>query len=351
MNSINDLDCTSSVSKKHSEEQSLNPLLELKRGKGDLFTPVDPFGFRSSRRKFNRGQREKITTISEAITKYVFDGCYLSSGGFGTNRIATALLHEVVRQGKKNMAFAGHTTTHDYEILVAGECIDRVDAAYIVGLEARGLSTCARKAHQAGKIKVTEWSNASLGWRFTAGARGIPFMPTYVNAGSDTFEYSASVQVECPFTGKPVILVPALNPDVALIHVHRADKMGNCEIDGIDVTDKDLAAAAKVTIITCEEIVDTDYFREKPNRTTIPWINVDAVIEVPNGSYPGNMCGAYFSDEPHLKEWLVAEKDPDLFKQFLDKYIYSSANFAEYVEKCGGDANIAKLEKLEKLED
>lgn len=329
----------------------MNKLNIIKKGKGELFSPVDPFEFRKIRKEFNRGQREKLTTVSEAINKYVYDGCYLSSGGFGTNRIATSLLHEIVRQGKKNMSFAGHTTTHDYEILIAGGCLSEVDAAYIVGLEARGLSTCARKAHQAGKIKVTEWSNASLGWRLTAGARGIPFMPTYVNAGTDTFEYSASVQVECPFTGKPIVLVPALNPDVALIHVHRADKMGNCEIDGIDVADKDLAAAAKVTIVTCEEIVDTDYFREKPERTTIPWINVDAVINVPYGSYPGNMCGYYFSDEKHLKEWLVAEKDPENFKDFLAKYIYSSSNFDEYLEKCGGERNIEKLKKLEDLEE
>jgi glutaconate CoA-transferase subunit A len=322
----------------------------IKKGKGELFSPVDPFGFREVRKNFNRGQRDKTTTVPEAIEKYVFDGCYLSSGGFGTNRIATALLHEVVRQGRKNMAFAGHTTTHDYEILVAGGCIDRVDGAYIVGLEARGLSTCARKAHQAGKIKVTEWSNASLGWRLTAGARGIPFMPTYVNAGTDTFEYSASIQTECPFTGLKVVLVPALNPDVALIHVHKADSMGNCEIEGIDVADRDLAAAAKVTIITCEELVDTDYFRNNPARTVIPWINVDAVIEVPGGSYPGNMCGCYFSDEAHLKEWLVAEKDPAAFEVLLDKYIYSTSDFSEYLEKCGGSARIEELKSLEKLE-
>ena len=323
----------------------------IEKGQGENFAPANPYAFRESRRKFNRGQRDKITTVKDAVKKYIFDGCYLSSGGFGTNRIATALLHETVRQGRKNMAFAGHTTTHDYQILVAAGCIDRVDAAYIVGLEARGLSTSARKAHQSGKIKVCEWSNASLGWRLSAGARGIPFMPTHVNAGTDTFKYSASCIVECPFTGEKTVLVPALNPDVALIHVHRADAMGNCEIDGITVADQDLAAASKVTIITCEEIVNTDYFREKPGRTTIPWINVDAVIQVPNGSYPGNMPGCYFSDEKHFQEWLKAEKDPDELKKFLDKYIYGTTDFNEYLEKCGGAEKIEELRKIELLEN
>ena len=322
----------------------------LKKGKGENFSPADPFAFREVRKKFNRGQRDKLMSVEDAVSKYIQDGIYLASGGFGSNRIATALIHEIMRRKITNLAFAGHTTTHDYQLLVAGGCIDRVDGAYIVGLEARGLSTVARKAHQNGDIKTTEWSNASLGWRLTAGARGIPFMPTYVNIGTDTFEYSAALQVECPFTGKPVVLVPALNPDVALIHVHKADKMGNCEIEGIDVADKDLAAASKVTIISCEELVDTDYFREKPTKTTIPWINVDAVVTVPNGSYPGNMCGRYFSDEEHLKEWLVAEKSEDTLNEFLDKYIYKTANFTEYLELCGGDEKIAALEKIEKLE-
>jgi len=315
----------------------------ISKGKGELFSPVEPFAFRESRKNFNRGQRNKISTVSEAVEKYVKNGSYLASGGFGTNRIATALLHEVVRTRKKNLAFAGHTTTHDYEILVAGGCIDRVDAAYIVGLEARGLSTCARKAHQNGEIQVTEWSNAALAWRLAAGARCIPFMPVYVLAGTDTFEYSAAIQTECPFTKTKVTLVPALNPDVALIHVHRADEMGNCEIEGITVADQDLAAASKVTIITCEEIVPTDYFRDNPSRTSIPWINVDAVIEVKNGAYPANMAGLYFSDEAHLAEWLNAEKTPESLQELLDKYIYDCKDFNEYFEKCGGQKRIMEL--------
>lgn len=323
----------------------------LAEGKGTLFKEVDPFAFREQRKSFNRGQRDKVTTVKEAVATYVNDGCYLGSGGFGSNRIATALLHEIVRQKKTNLAFAGHTTTHDYQILVAGGCLSRVDAAYIVGLEARGLSTSARKAHQNGEIQTTEWSNASLAWRLTAGARGIPFMATYVNAGTDTFNYSAAKVVECPFTGKPVVVVPALNPDVAIIHVHRADAMGNCQIEGITVADEDLAAASKHVIISCEEIVDTDYFRDDPARTTIPWVQVDAVIEVPNGAYPANMPGRYFSDEAHLREWLVAEKDAEQFATFLNENIYGCATFEDYLERCGGTQRIAELKAEELLSE
>ena len=192
----------------------------ISKGEGPLFISPDPVGFREIQKNKDRSQRRKITTVSSAVTDYIKDGIYLASGGFGTNRIPTAVLHEIVRQKKRNLGFAGHTSTHDYQILINGKCLNRVDAAYIVGLEARGLSRSARRAHQEGLIEVCEWSNASLGWRFSAGARGIPFFPSYVNIGTDTFKYSASYLVECPYTKRPVVLIPALNPDVAIIHVH-----------------------------------------------------------------------------------------------------------------------------------
>ena len=319
----------------------------LKQGGGPLFMEPDPFAFREQRRAKNRGQRSKVTSVAEAIRRYVHDGDYLATGGFSTNRIPVALLHEIVRQRRRNLGFAGHSTTHDYQILVTGGCLDRVDVAYIIGLEARGLSPAARRAHQEKEIRLCEWTNASLGWRLAAGARGIPFMATYVMAGTDTFERSAAKIVKCPFTGKPIVLVPALNPDVGLLHVHKADAMGNCEIRGITVADAEVAAASRVTLVTCEQIVPTDYFRADPQRTTIPWIQVDAVIEVPCGSYPGNMPGLYFSDERHLREWLEAEKDPEGFRRFLEHYLYSSRTFSEYLEKCGGAGRIEELKRDE----
>lgn len=322
----------------------------LNKGEGPLFIHPDPFGFRDQQKNKDRSQRKKITTVSKAVTKYIKSGNYLASGGFGTNRIPTAVLHEIVRQKKRNLGFAGHTSTHDYQILINGKCLNRVDAAYIVGLEARGLSKSARRAHQEGQIEVCEWSNASLAWRFSAGARGIPFFPTYVNMGTDTFKYSAAYIVECPYTKRPISLVPALNPDVAIIHVNTADEIGNCEIKGITVADVDIATSSKITIVTCEEIVSTNYFRKHPERTAIPWLSVDAVIHVPYGSYPGNMPGFYFSDEKHLKEWLHAEEDEDRLEKFLNKYIYKIKNFKEYLQKCGGKKRIEELRKEELLE-
>ena len=116
--------------------------------------------------------------------------------------------------------------------------------------------------------------------------------------GTDTFEHSAAKEMHCPFTGRKLLALPALSPDVALIHVHRADVYGNCQIDGIIMADDDIAKASKRVIITTEKIISNDEIRREPNRTIIPYWCVDAVIEMPFGSYPGNMPGEYFSDEP-----------------------------------------------------
>ena len=234
-------------------------------------------------------------------------------------------------------------------MLSAGECFDRCDAAYIVGLEARGLSSNARRVFQSGKINVTEWSNGALSWRFKAAAMGVPFLPIRSMLGTDTFNYSAAKEMLCPFTGKKVAAVPALYPDVAVIHVHRADIYGNCQIDGIVVADDDIAKASKKVIITTEKLVDNYEIRREPNRTVIPYWTVDAVIEVPFGSYPGNMPGVYFSDEEHLSEWLKVEKDEQIFKEFLEKNIYSCKNFSQYLEKNGGMEKMNRLIQQEHL--
>lgn len=291
----------------------------------------------------NKKYENKITTVREAIQKFVPDGAYIGTGGFGCNRISTALLHEIVRQGKKRLGLSGHTTTHDCQILVAGECFDRCDIAYVVGLEARGLSKVARKYFESGKVKTTEWSNAALAWRYKAAAMGVSFLPSKVMLGTDTFKYSAAKVMLCPFTGDKYAAIPALSPDVALIHVHKADVYGNCVIEGLNNSDSDLAKASKHVIITAERIVDNDEIRQSPWKTAIPYWSVDAVIPVSYGSYPGNMEGEYFSDERHLSEWLEAEQDATTYQNFIKKYILDTKDFYEYLQLCGGINRINEL--------
>jgi glutaconate CoA-transferase subunit A len=319
----------------------------LDQGIGKIFTDPDADKARAFFRQKNRKLESKVMTVKEAVEKFVKDGDYLTLGGFGANRIPAAVAHEIVRQGRKNMGFAGHTSTHDFQILCAGEVFNKVDVAYIVGLEARGLSANARKYMESGKVEVSEWTNYSLSVRFKAAAAGVSFHPSRNIMGTDTFKYSGAKIIQCPFTGTKYAAMPAIFPDVSAIHVHEADIYGNCRVRGITVSDFDVARASKRLIITCERLIPNDEIRRDPSFTVIPYWLVDAVCEVPYGSYPGNMLGEYFSDEEHLREWMKVEQDPDEFKKFLDKNIYSCKDHFEYIEKNGG---LRKLQMLRQKE-
>jgi len=323
----------------------------LDEGVNPLFMDPDPDKARDFFRGKTRAMIDKRTTVKEAVEKYVHDGCYLAIGGFGANRIPNAIVHEIVRQRRKNLGFLGHTSTHDFQVLAAGKVFNRVDSAYIVGLEARGLSRNARRYMESGEVQVTEWSNYALAARLRAAANGVSFELTRSMLGTDTLKMSAAKVIECPFTGKKLVAVPALWPDVAAIHVHEADMYGNSVIRGISVADRELARASKRVIITTERLVNNAEIRNDPTATAIPFYMVDAVVEVPYGSYPGNMPYLYFSDEEHLGDWLKAEKDPDEFEKFLDYYIFSVTTFEDYLVRCGGLKRMEALQRLENLVD
>jgi glutaconate CoA-transferase subunit A len=327
----------------------------LSQGTGALF--ADPSANRA--REWFAGKPralvDKVTTVPEAVAQLVKGGDYLAIGGFGCARIPTAVVHEILRQNKQNMRFAGHTATHDFQILCAGNLMGKgrilasVDLAYAVGLEARGLSPHARRVMQSGEVAVTEWTNYTLAVRFKAAAMGLPFLPARSMLGTDTFRRSGACEIACPFTGERLIALPALYPDVAAVHVHEADCYGNCRIRGTTVADLDVARAAKKLIITCERLIPNEDIRADPTRTVIPYFCVDAVCEVPYGSYPGNMPYEYFSDEAHVRRWLEAERDMEQFRQFLDEYIHGVRSFSEYLQRCGGLDRLQELRRQELL--
>jgi glutaconate CoA-transferase, subunit A len=327
----------------------------LTQGDGVLYT--DPSANRA--RQFFAGKpralTDKLTSVAEAVSRLVHDGCYLAIGGFGSDRIPTAVVHEILRQGKQNLDFAGHTSTHDFQILCAGnmtgrgQTLARVEIAYAVGLEARGLSPHARRLLETGNVAFTEWTNYSLAVRFKAAAMGLPFLPARSMLGTDTFRKSGAKEIICPFTGERLTALPALYPDAAAIHVHEADRYGNCRIRGTTVADLDLARAAKRLIITCERLIPSDEIRRDPTQTVIPYFCVDAVCEVPYGSYPGNMPYEYFSDESHLRQWIQAEQDLDRLRRFVDYYIYDVKSFSEYLQRCGGIDRMQQLRQQELL--
>jgi glutaconate CoA-transferase subunit A len=326
-------------------------------GSGLLFSDPSPDEARQAFANKPRACTDKLTTVPEAVARLVGDGDYLAVGGFGCDRVPTAVVHEIVRQGKQDLRFAGHTATHDFQILCAGNLtgrgrtLSRIDAAYIVGLEARGLSPHARRVVESGEVVCTEWSNYTLALRFKAAAMGLSYLPTRALLGSDTFARSAARVTTCPFTGERLAAVPALYPDVAAIHVHEADRYGNCRIRGTTVADFDVARAAKKLIITCERLIPNSEIRGNPSLTIIPFFCVDAVCEVPFGSYPCNMPYEYFSDEAHFRRWLEVEKDFAEYKRFIDEYIFGVKEFNEYLYKCGGLSRLQELRHEELLLD
>ena len=317
----------------------------LESGTGRLFTDPDTDKAREFFRHKSRALKNKLVSVSEAVEKYVHENDYLAIGGFGGIRFPSAICHEIVRQRKKNLIFAGHTSTHDFQILAAGKVFNRLDIAYIIGLEARGLSPNARRYMESGAVEVTEWTNYAMACRIKAAAMGVSFVPMRNMMGTDTFKNSASKKIKCPYTDQNYVLAPALYPDVSAIHVHEADVYGNARIKGITIADLELARASKHLIITCERIISNDDIRSDPSRTVIPFYLVDAVCEVPYGSYPGNMQYEYFSDEEHIREWLKVEKDPAELEKFLQKNIYGVKDFYQYIEINGG------IKKMQELRD
>jgi glutaconate CoA-transferase subunit A len=188
----------------------------LSEGDGVLFSDPSANRARLYFAKKPRALTDKVTDVADAVRRLVNDGEYLAIGGFGADRIPTAVAHEVLRQNKQDLGFAGHTATHDFQILCAGnltgrgQLLARVDIAYVVGLEARGLSPHGRRVMESGKVACTEWSNYILALRFKAAAMGLPFLPGRSMLGTDTYRYSAAKEIACPFTGERLLAVPAL---------------------------------------------------------------------------------------------------------------------------------------------
>jgi len=323
----------------------------LAQGEGQLLGWRDPDEQRAWVRDHKpRGLVDKRMSVREAVEKFVHDGDFVAVGGFGHIRIPMAFLYEMIRQRKRDLAMAGKTAVHDIDILIGGGCISRVECAYSFGHELRGLSPCGRRAVESGRVKVVaEISNAGYQWRFLAGMMGVPFIPARNMAGTDTFRKSACKLARDPWSGKPVVLVPAAYPDVALFHVPRCDCYGNAQIDGILVEDFELARCARRVLITTEEIVEEEDIRRDPRLTVIPYYVVDAVCEIPYGAHPTLMPYRYFFDEEHIREWLEFSKTDEGVQAYLDKYVFGVEDFVGYLERAGGLRKLEQLKQIEKL--
>ena len=302
----------------------------IESGIGELFQPPDMDAFREWNRKHkSKALVDKLMTEQEAISRFVHDGDYIGTELYGTVRAPMSLMRELIRQGQTDLRVAGQGVL-ELDILLATGRVRALDITYI-GLEVYGTSRSLRREVEGGRIKTTEWSNGGITWRFKATAMGVPFIPVRVMLGTDTLKYSSAKVVKCPFTGQKIALLPALILDVGLIHVHRADKHGNAQIDGISGFAHELSRASKRLIISAEEIVPIEEIRKHPDRTAIPYYLVDAVVHAPLGSHPGEMVYYYERDEGRIKEWVEAAKTEEGAQAYLEKYVYGVKNHEEYL--------------------
>jgi len=301
-----------------------------------LIKPPDLEAFRAHNRRRNKALVDKRLSEEEAIAKFVKDGDYIGIELYGTVRCPMSLTRALIRSGKKGFDLAGQGV-HEADLLLAAHLIERVDCTYI-GLEVYGVSPVLRREVESGRVKqVVEWSNGAITWRFKAAAMGVPFVPTYSMLGSDTLKYSAAKVIDDPFTGRPVALLPALILDVGFIHVNRADKFGNCQVDGISGFAAEMARASRRLIVSAEEIVDSEVMRAQPEKTIIPWYNVDAVVHAPYGSWPGEMAGCYERDEDHYRAFIKTAETAEGADAYLKEWVYGLPNHQALLEKVGRD--------------
>ncbi len=265
---------------------------------------------------------------------YVNDGDTVYAAGF-THLIPFAAGHEIIRQGKKDLTLARATPDLIYDQMVAAGCARKVIFSYM-GNPGVGSLRIVRSAIEQGKLEWEEYSHFGMITRLQAGASGLPFLPMNQTGAMDLEKVNPNIKrIPDPFGGKDVIVVPALNPDVAIVHVQRADANGNAHLWGIIGEQKEAAFAAKKVILTAEEIVDESVIRSDPNRTMIPGIVVSAVCHVPFACHPSYAQGYYDRDNEFYLAWDKISESAKATKQYLEEWVYGVKDREEYWSKLG----------------
>ncbi len=276
----------------------------------------------------------KLISLSEAVQQHVHDGDLVYAAGF-THLIPFAAGHEIIRQKRRNLRLARATPDLIYDQLVAAGCARQVIFSYM-GNPGVGSLRIVRAELEAGRLEWDEYSHFGMISRLQAGATGLPFMPMNPTAAGDLERANPNYRtVTDPYSGQPVVVVPALKPDVAIVHVQRADADGNAHIWGIIGEQKEAAFAAERVILTAEEIVDEAVIRSDPNRTLIPGFVVDAVCHVPYCSHPSYTQGYYDRDNEFYLEWDKISSSPQATQAYLDEWVYGVKDRAEYWQKLG----------------
>ena len=288
----------------------------------------------------------KVMTMREAIAAHVHDGDFLYIGGY-VCRTPFSAVHEMIRQGKKSLTITRSNAADDFDMMIGAGTVKRFISTFI-SLGVYGLARCYRRSLEKGiphKIEAEEYTNLSLPLMLMAGAMGMPFVPVKDMVGTDLLTAKGFMgdnkyrMISSPFDGSPVLLVPALRPDVGIIHVQQADAEGNAQIWGIGGDCKYGANASKKVIISCERLVGREIIGQDPSRTIVPDFKVVAVVEEPFASHPGYTPGFYDIDFGFGYLYQQASNTEEGFQAFLKEWVYDlpdrSAYLQHYIERFG----------------
>ncbi len=279
----------------------------------------------------------KLTTMHDAIARYVHDGDTIAIEGF-TACIGFAAAHEIIRQGRRDLVLCRMTPDLIYDQMVAAGCARKLVFSYL-GNPGVGPLHAVRRAVEKGipaPLELEEYSHFGMVGRYFAGAYRLPFFPLHSYTGSDLPRVNPHIRfVESPYGDGPIAVVPPLHPDVAIIHAQRADVHGNTQLWGLVGAQKEVAFAARHVIVVVEEIVDEEVIRSDPNRTLIPGMIVDAVVHEPYGAHPSYVQGYYDRDNDFYLRWDEISREEASTRAWLEEWVYGVRDRAEYVQKMG----------------
>ncbi|MEM2440420.1 MAG: CoA-transferase [Candidatus Bathyarchaeia archaeon] len=289
---------------------------------------------------------DKVKTMAEVV-KTISDGSHIAVSGFAATRSAIAFAHELIRQRKRNLTISQCIASMETDLLVGAGCVKKI--IYGGGRFDRfGPFYNIDRAKLKNEIVAEEYSGLCICLKYLAGALGIPYIPSKSLLGSDILRRlreTAPDQIkesECPFTGETLLLLRALEPDVAVVHAQQVDREGNAVVYGPLFDTKEKARAAKRVIITAEEIVDVEITKRDPERVVIPGYRVDSVVYAPFGSHPTSCYRWYDYDKEHIEVYLNFCKNGEVQK-YIDEFVLGTENHWEYLEKIGGPRKLYEI--------
>ena len=277
----------------------------------------------------------KLMPLAEAITRFVPDDSAIALGTAQETLIPFAAGHEIMRQHKGDLTLIGPISDILFDQLIGAGCVRKIRAAW-VGNVITGSSYNFRRAVESGVIEMEDHSNLTLAMALRAGAMGVPFMPARTALGSDLFKTNASLKTTiCPFTGHTLAAVAAINPDVTIVHVQRADEYGNAHFWGNFGITREACLASRRIIITAEEIVAPEVINSDPNRVITPGFRVSAVVHAPWGGHPSPVPGYYNRDHQAFIEYQQNSKTPAAFAAWQARWVDGVHTSADYLALLG----------------